>query len=337
MAKGIFCANFKNAPTTLFTMSAHTKKTFWIEFIGDRSFQVREGQSILSASLAAGIPHYHACGGHAKCSTCRVLVEKGGHHLTPYNRRESALRARIPMASNIRLACQTFVTGGPVLLHRIIRDEDDIKMYVDDGVGATSEQQLGMEKELALFFLDIRDFTPFMEASLPFDVIHIMRRLFTLFRKTIEEHEGSIIDTAGDGLYAVFGLKAEWVPEAAEAAIRAGTSILERLEEFNDRYLERHFNHAFEVGIGVHTGRVIVGNIGIGVNNNLTVMGLPVVIASRLQAATRQLNNTMVVSEDTYQLLSAPASSRETEVQLKGVLRDVQVRLMGREFRPANG
>ena len=314
-------------------MSSQAKKTFWIEFIGDRSIQIREGQSILSASLAAGIPHYHACGGHAKCSTCRVLVKQGSEHLTPYNRRESALRARIPMASNIRLACQTFVTGSPVHLHRIIRDEDDIKMYVEDGVGATSEQQLGMEKELALFFLDIRDFTPFMEASLPFDVIHIMRRLFTLFRKTIEEHGGSIIDTAGDGLYAVFGLKAEWVPEAAEGAIKAGTSILDRLEEFNDRYLERHFNHCFEVGIGVHTGRVIVGNIGIGVNNNLTVMGLPVVIASRLQAATRQLNNTMVVSDEAYQLLSAPTTSTEAEVQLKGVLRDVRVRLMGRPFR----
>jgi adenylate cyclase len=314
-------------------MSAHTKKTFWIEFIGDRSIQIREGESILSASLAAGIPHYHACGGHAKCSTCRVLVEQGSEHLTPYNRRESALRSRIPMASNIRLACQTFVTGSSVHLHRIIRDEDDIKMYVEDGVGATSEQQLGMEKELALFFLDIRDFTPFMEASLPFDVIHIMRRLFTLFRKTIEEHGGSIIDTAGDGLYAVFGLKAEWVPEAAEAAVKAGISILDRLEDFNGRYLERHFNHYFEVGIGVHTGRVIVGNIGIGVNNNLTVMGLPVVIASRLQAATRQLNNTMVVSDEAYQLLSAPTSSTEAEVQLKGVLRDVRVRLMGREFR----
>jgi adenylate cyclase len=312
-------------------MASHPKKTHWIEFIGDRSLKIEEGQTILSASLAAGIPHYHACGGKAKCSTCRVLIEKGGENLTPYNRKESALRSHIPMPSNIRLACQTYVTG-PVHLHRIIRDEDDIKMYVDDGIGSADEEQLGMEKELALFFLDIREFTPFMEANLPFDVIHIMRRLFTLFRKTISENGGRIIDTAGDGLYAVFGLDAEWVPEGVEGAVNAGTCILNRLDEFNRRYLERYFNHCFEVGIGIHAGRVIVGNIGIGVNNNQTVMGLPVVIASRLQAATRKLNNSLIVSDEAYQMLSNPPVNGTAEIQLKGVRRDFSVHLMGRPF-----
>ena len=94
-------------------MSTKPKKSYWIEFIGDRSLKIEEGQSILEASLAAGIPHYHACGGNAQCSTCRVLVERGAEHLTPFNQKESALRARIPMPSNVRLACQTFVTGSP--------------------------------------------------------------------------------------------------------------------------------------------------------------------------------------------------------------------------------
>jgi adenylate cyclase len=313
-------------------MCADTKKSYWIEFIGDRSLRVEEGQSILQASLAAGIPHYHACGGNAQCSTCRVLVEQGEEHLSPYNRRESALRARIPMPSNVRLACQTYITGSPVHVHRIIRDEDDIRMYVEDVVLGTNKEQLGTEKDLAPFFLDIREFTPFMETSLPFDVIHIMRRLFTLFRKSIEEQGGSIIETAGDGLYAVFGLKEEGLQAAAWSAVAAGTSILDRLEEFNERYLERNFNHRFEVGIGVHAGKVIVGNIGIGVNNNLTVMGLPVVIAARLQASTRQLNNSMVVSDEAYQLLRTPAVVESTELQLKGVARGFKVHLMGKKF-----
>ena len=313
-------------------MASHNKKTHWIEFIGDRSLKIEEDQTILSASLAAGIPHYHACGGKAKCSTCRVLIEKGAENLTPYNRKESALRARIPMPSNIRLACQTYVKGGPVHLHRIIRDEDDIKMYVDDGIGSAGEEQLGMEKELALFFLDIREFTPFMEANLPFDVIHIMRRLFTLFRKTISENGGRIIDTAGDGLYAVFGMEAAWVPEGVEGAVNAGLSILHRLHDFNRRYLERYFNHCFEVGIGIHAGRVIVGNIGIGVNNNQTVMGLPVVIASRLQAATRKLNNSLIISDEAYQMLSNPPANGTAEIQLKGVRRDFSVHLLGKPF-----
>lgn len=314
-------------------MSSQPKQSWWIEFIGDRSLKIEEGQSILDASLAAGIPHYHACGGNAQCSTCRVLVESGAEHLTPYNHKESALRARIPMPSNVRLACQTFVTGSPVHLHRIIRDEDDIRMYVEDELLGTTAEQLGAERELALFFLDIRDFTPFMETYLPFDVIHIMRRLFTLFRKTIEEYQGCIVETAGDGLYAVFGLKPEGhLPEAAKQAVGAGACILDRLEAFNTTYLVRHFNHRFEVGIGIHAGKVIVGNVGIGVNNNLTVMGLPVVIASRLQAATRRLNNTFVVSDDTYRLLHRPDAQPGVEVQLKGVAKGFKAHLMGRPF-----
>lgn len=314
-------------------MSTKPKKSYWIEFIGDRSLKIEEGQSILEASLAAGIPHYHACGGNAQCSTCRVLVERGAEHLTPFNQKESALRARIPMPSNVRLACQTFVTGSPVHLHRIIRDEDDIRMYVEDEVLGANETQLGAERELALFFLDIREFTPFMESYLPFDVIHIMRRLFTLFRKSIEEQGGCIVETAGDGLYAVFGLKGEPdLSAAAQAAVAAGTCILDRLEEFNGAYLVRYFNHRFEVGIGIHAGKVIVGNVGIGVNNNLTVMGLPVVVAARLQAATRRLNNSLVVSDKVYRLLHLPPTHSGTEVQLKGVAGEYKVHLLGRGF-----
>ncbi|HEY1112894.1 MAG TPA: adenylate/guanylate cyclase domain-containing protein [Chitinophagaceae bacterium] len=314
-------------------MSSHPKKSFWIEFIGDRSLRIEERQTILAASLAAGVPHYHACGGKAECSTCRVLVESGSEHLTPFNHRESALRARIPLPSNVRLACQTYVTGGPVHLHRIIRDENDIRMYVEDEVLGANEVQLGAEQELALFFLDIRDFTPFMEAYLPFDVIHIMRRLFTLFRKSIEEQGGCIVETAGDGLYAVFGLKEGMgIPASAQAAVAAGSCILQRLEEFNEAYLERHFNHRFEVGIGIHAGKVIVGNIGIGVNNNLTVMGLPVVIAARLQGATRKLDNSMVVSDEVYRLLELPDEVPGTEMPLKGMVQGVKVHLLGKKF-----
>lgn len=314
-------------------MSSSSKKSFWIEFIGDRSIRIAERQTILAASLAAGIPHYHACGGKAECSTCRVLVESGGEHLSPFNHRESALRARIPMPSNVRLACQTYVTGSPVHLHRIIRDEDDIRMYVEDEVLGANEVQLGAEQELALFFLDIRDFTPFMEAYLPFDVIHIMRRLFTLFRKSIEEQGGCIVETAGDGLYAVFGMKEGiGTPAAVQAAVAAGSCILQRLEEFNGTYLERHFNHRFQVGIGIHAGKVIVGNIGIGVNNNLTVMGLPVVIAARLQGATRHLDNSMVVSDTVYQLLELPDAVSGTELPLKGMVQGVKVHLLGKKF-----
>jgi len=305
-------------------------RSYWVEFIGDRSIKVEDGQTILSASLAAGIPHYHACGGNAKCSTCRILVIEGIEHITPQTEAEKALQKILFFPPNVRLACQSYVKGSPIHVHRIIRDETDIHLYIDGDTSADL-QNIGEEKELALLFLDIRNFTPFIENYLAFDVIHVMRRLFGLFRKCIEMNSGRIIETAGDGLYAVFGFD-EGITISANNACKAGLSILDELDQFNEQYLEKYFNHSFQVGIGLHAGNVIIGNVGIGVNNNLTVMGLPVNVASRLQAATRKLNNSFVVSKEVYDLLKDPPHSDAIILDLKGIKYHLPVYLIGLPF-----
>lgn len=305
-------------------------KSYWIEFIGDRSIQIEEGQTILNASLASGIRHFHACGGEAKCSTCRILIETGHEFVSNYNHKEAALRKSIPFPKDVRLACQTFVTGSPVSLHRMIKDEIDVDLYID-GDHQNTLQNIGEEKELALFFLDIRHFTPFVEKYLPFDVIHVVRRLFNLFRKAIETYSGRIIETAGDGLYAAFGFE-NTIKDAAKNSVAAGIRILHDLEKFNAEYLNTHFRHSFEVGIGVHVGNTITGNIGIGVNNSLTVMGLPVNIASRLQTATKDLNNSFIISDDAFKLLYSPPPSLITELSLKGIKTPLQVHLIGKAY-----
>jgi adenylate cyclase len=305
-------------------------RSYWVEFIGDRSIKVEDGQTILSASLAAGIPHYHACGGNAKCSTCRILVIEGIEHITQQTEAEKALQKILFFPPNVRLACQSYVQGSPIHVHRIIRDETDIHLYIDENT-QSDLQNIGEEKELALFFLDIRNFTPFIENYLAFDVIHVMRRLFGLFRKCIEMNSGRIIETAGDGLYAVFGFTGE-IKTAVNNAVTAGLDILHELEQFNEQYLEKYFNHFFQVGIGLHAGNVIVGNVGIGVNNNLTVMGLPVNVASRLQAATRELNNSFIVSKDVYDLLKHPPVSEMRHLDLKGIRNHLPVYAIGHPF-----
>lgn len=305
-------------------------KSFCVEFIGDRSIKVKEGESILDASLAAGIPHYHACGGNGKCSTCRVLIKEGIQNLTPYTEKEKLLRERMRIPQSVRLACQTFVTGSPVLLHRIIRDETDIKIYVKEDAKSVL-QNIGEERDLALFFLDIRNFTTFMEASLAFDVIHVIRRLFTLFRKCLEENHGRIIETAGDGFYAVFGMESP-IQTAVNDAYNAAHLILKELDIFNNQYLRKYFNYEIRVGIGLHMGKVIVGNIGIGVNNNLTVMGMPVNIASRIQTATKEVNNSFLISDSIYRLLTQPPQVSQMKIALKGVKDLFNIHLCGKAY-----
>ncbi len=308
------------------------KKTYLVEFVQERQVELSEDESLLEASLAAGIPHYHACGGNARCSTCRVLVTEGADRLTPPNQCEKALGEKMKFPPNVRLACQTHVTGGPVRVHRIIRDKTDIDLYVGAAAGEAT-QALGEERELALFFLDIRNFTPFIESYLPFDVIHIVRRLFGIFRGAIETNNGKVIETAGDGLYAVFGLEGH-ITEAAQSAVHAGLAILDHVATFNETYLQTYFNHRLEVGMGLHVGKVICGNIGLGVNNGLTVMGYPVNIAARLQSATKELNNSFIVSADVFKLLiDPPHGLPRATVNLRGVEGPVHVYLMGKQYQ----
>jgi adenylate cyclase len=305
-------------------------KQFVVDFLRDKQISVGEDQTILAASLAAGIPHYHSCGGKAQCSTCRIRILEGMENLSLYTDKEIALRQKIPFPKNVRLACQCYVTGNGVRVHRIIRDEIDISMYIKEDT-LTDLEYTGEEKELALFFLDIRDFTSFINAYLPFDVIHIIRRLFNLFRKVIDQNNGSIIETEGDGFYATFGF--ETTPhQAVENATLAGFQILSEIKIFNETYVYKHFRHKFQVGIGVHTGNVIIGNIGIGVNNNLTVMGAPVNIAARLQAATKDYNNSFIISGKAFNLLSAKPSDIAASAKLRGIKDPIDIHLIGEPY-----
>ena len=304
---------------------------YHIDFKGEKLVPVGEGQTILQASLAAGIPHYHACGGKGQCTTCRVLVLQGQEQITPPTSYERVIKNIKKCPDNVRLACQSKVNGEGVIVQRLIRDETDRYIFINDSEASTT-RVMGERRKLALFFIDIRNFTPFIEANLPFDVIHIMRRIFAIFRNAITQYNGEIIETAGDGLYAVFGLNSK-IKQATESAVLAGLKILSDLRIFNNTYMRPYFNHTFEVGIGVHVGKVIVGNVGIGLSNNMTVMGYPVIIAARLQAATRELDNSFVISDLAYRLLKNPPYSMGCGyLNLKGVSNAYEVKLIGKPY-----
>jgi adenylate cyclase len=160
---------------------------------------------------------------------------------------------------NVRLACQTCVNGGPVRLRRIIQDVTDISLYVGNPTGASS-QQIGELREPVLFFLDIRDFTPFIASNLAFDVIHIIRKLFNVFQNIIESNNGKIIETAGDGIYAVFGCESNRVA-SIQSAVQSGFSILADINSLNESYFNKYFAEHIQIGIGVHIGNVISGTI----------------------------------------------------------------------------
>src|ERR1700754_1034022 len=109
--------------------------------------------------------------------------------------------------------------------------------------------------------------------------------------------------------------------------------MFQTINLFNEAYAEPYYGRPLEIGVGLHAGKVFVGEFGLDQAPQLSVMGLPVNIASRLQAKTRELNNDMIMSEDAYQLLAEDkALVRQQTVQLHGISHGQQVRLAGKPY-----
>jgi adenylate cyclase len=261
----------------------------------EREVETVEAETILQASLRAGIPHAHACGGKARCSTCRVIILDGMKHCKPRNVKEKKLAERLHFGSEIRLACQTRING-EVKLRRPVLDEIDVELTSQIKPGAALSS-VGEEKKIAILFADISGYTSFCEALPPYDVIHVLSRYFHLMGKVIMRHGGYISDYIGDGIMALFGL--ENPAEAALQAVKAGIEMLAMVEKLNP-YLETMYKKSFQIRIGVHYGEVVVGTIGIVNMQKMAAIGDAVNFASRIEAANKEMGTEFLISEDTY-------------------------------------
>jgi adenylate cyclase len=188
------------------------------------------------------------------------------------------------------------------------------------------------EQELAILFLDIRNFTGLMESQPGQTVIQVVRRLFTAFNQIVKNFEGKVVEVAGDSMYAVFGLQTE-LKTSVNNAYNAAKVMFQTVNLFNEAYTEPFDGGPLEIGIGLHAGKVFVGEFGLDNGAQLSVMGLPVNIASRLQAQTKELDNDLIISEYAYQLIDdSNVISKHQTVQLQGISTRQQVRLAGKAY-----
>ncbi|MBE9094435.1 adenylate/guanylate cyclase domain-containing protein [Tychonema sp. LEGE 07203] len=264
----------------------------------DRTIEIDDDDIILEASLSAGIPHTHICGGSARCSTCRVLIVEGLEFCSPRTSPEEELAKKLRLEPEIRLACQTQIAGGKVILRRLAIDSEDLEAFNDQMVGKLISAPVGHEKKIAILFADIRGFTAFAESLLPYDVIYILNRYFQKMGFVINKNGGMINNYMGDGFMALFGL--ENPEKAAEQAVRAGVEMLEELDKLNP-YFETLYRHRLRIGIGIHCGLAVVGNLGASNSQTVTAIGDAVNFASRIEAANKQVGTSLLISEETYQ------------------------------------
>ena len=248
-------------------------------------------ETVLAAALRAGIPTAHPCGGDARCSICRVSIEKGLEHCAPMTQRERVLSEQLGFSPEVRLACQTTATGD-IKVRRLVVDEDDLELT--QLLDQSSEPfSIGEEKELAILFADIRGFTEFSERLPPYDVIYILNRYFYHMGKIISAHGGSIENYIGDGLMSLFGLDDS--PGACFRAVSAGLRMIEDIAR-NRHHFEDIYGMSFQIGVGIHYGKVVVGTVG----QRMTAIGDAVNFASRIESANKEYGTELLISEDVY-------------------------------------
>jgi adenylate cyclase len=161
----------------------------------------------------------------------------------------------------------------------------------------------GERREVSILFQDIRGFTALSEKLDPVALLRLLNQFFTEVVAAVEAQGGVVKQFTGDGVMALFGAPQ---PRAdhTERAVRAALGIVTRLAQLNI-LLQSEGIAPLRIGIGIHTGEVVAGLIGPDERVEYGVVGEPVNLASRIEALTKELPATILVSKEIAARLSS--------------------------------
>jgi len=290
---------------------ATRRRAIAVSYPDGKRVVIQPGTSLLEASRIGGIPHASVCGGRSRCSTCRVRVIEGAEALPPPLEEEQRVLTRIHAPPGVRLACQARPTGA-VTIQPLLPPQVTAQKAL---FGSDISQ--GKEQEVAVLFADLRGFTSMAERRLPYDVVFLLNQYFRVTGEAIVAAGGHVDKFIGDGVMAVFGLKGR--PELASAqALDAARRMALALETFNAQH-HAELKTPFRIGIGIHFGPAIVGEMGFPPALSLTAIGDTVNTASRLESATKEENCQLLISETVALGAELPGDiGRRCEISLRG-------------------
>jgi adenylate cyclase len=252
--------------------------------------RVAPGTSVLEASRMAGIPHASLCGGRGRCSTCRSRIVGPADAIPRPSVDEARVLQRVGAPSDVRLACQVRPTGN-IRVFPLLPPGGALP----GNLLAPSESE-GQERVLAILFADLRGYSGLAEERLPFDVVFLLDQYFAAMGGAIESAGGHLDKFIGDGIMALFGLH-EPADRACRQALEAAALMSKALDELN-KSMSHDLREPLRIGIGIHVGPVIVGELGYGRARAMTAVGDAVNIASRLETQTKEFGVQSVISAD---------------------------------------
>ncbi len=202
---------------------------------------------------------------------------------TAFNRMSLEIRKQISYVTDLNRANSKFV---PSEFLRFLGKSSILDISLGDH----------MEGSMSVLFSDIRGFTGISEKMTPDENFHFINEYLELMGPVIREKQGFIDKYIGDAIMAIF-------PRRADDALHAAMEMLERLDGFNSRNPDWG---CIRFGIGIHTGRIMMGIIGESERYEGTVIADAVNLASRLEGLTKQYGVSVIISEDTVASLSRP-------------------------------
>jgi adenylate cyclase len=173
-----------------------------------------------------------------------------------------------------------------------------ISPQIATSILAKKDELSGARKMVCVMFLDIRDFTPFVESHTPEEVVTYLNKLFHFMIDIVQMHNGVINQFLGDGFMATFG-----APVAngniSQNAVMAARQIIEKVKSEN----ETGNIPKTRIGIGLHYGQAVIGNIGSSLRKQYSITGSVVIIASRIEQLNKTYNAQLTISEQVFNQL----------------------------------
>jgi len=180
-----------------------------------------------------------------------------------------------------------------------------------------SENPVPKKQTATVLFLDIRNFTGISEQMDPSLLVDLLNEFYEEMVEAVSMYDGIVDKFMGDAIMALFGVP-ETTDHDADNALNAALEITHKLKILNEKR-KTEGKVCFEIGIGIHTGPVIAGNIGSKRRMDYTVIGDTVNLASRLEKEANRYNTTFIFTEETIQSLRDRFPVREIDlIQVRG-------------------
>jgi adenylate cyclase len=182
----------------------------------------------------------------------------------------------------------------------------------------------GDRKELSILFADIRGFTTIAEGMSPEELVHLLNEYLTVMTDIIFKYDGTLDKYMGDAIMAIYGAPLD-LPDHPSMACRSALEMMSELKKLNEKWAAEG-KKPMDIGIGINTGPMMVGNMGSEQRFDFTVMGDAVNLGSRLEGANKSYKTNVIISEYTYEEVKHEFLCMELDsVRVKGKKEPVKI------------